>query len=80
MKWTYFKTMGRKGVEEEVAFQLSRWEMRVEKNYNSDTHCMRGLTKTKGKQQSNKKMIRKREMPREKWLSGKQHAIPICYG
>ena len=49
MKWTCFNNRGRKGVEEEVAFQLSGWEMQVENNYNSDTHCMRGLTKIEGK-------------------------------
>ena len=43
MKCTCFNTRGRKGVEEEVAFQLSGWEMRVEKNYNRDAQCMRGI-------------------------------------
>ena len=49
LKWTCFNNRVRKGVEEEVAFQLSGWEMQAEKNYNSDTHCVRGLTKTKVK-------------------------------
>ena len=38
-----FNTRGRKGVEEEASFQLSGWEMRVEKNYNRDAQCVRGI-------------------------------------
>ena len=77
LKWTCFNTRGRKGVDEEVAFQLSRWEMWVEKNYNSDTHCVRGILSRKGKYQWKKKMIRKWEMLRQKWISKKQREIPI---
>ena len=43
LKWTCFNTMGRSEVEEEVAFQLSGWEMGVEKNYNRDAQCVRGI-------------------------------------
>ena len=43
LKWTCFNTRGRKGAVEEVAFHLSGWEMRVEKNYNRDAQCMRGI-------------------------------------
>jgi hypothetical protein len=64
-----FNTRGRKVVPEEVTFQLSGWEMREVKNYNSDSHCMARRRRRKAKCQRRKKMLRKREMLRQKWLT-----------